>query len=125
MYVFNFYYRNSTLPIEIQDYQNDGAYDVTISTLFAESELPSQTIFFCQIVIPDTPYNTTKRFVYNPGKLIYITLLYYSLFQYKYSGTSIGPRPRKSKVSSTYRGFDLKAKRFLFIFNIHNRNFFL
>lgn len=60
--------RNSTLPIDILDYQNDGAYDVTVSSLFSESELPSRTIFFCELIIPNTPYNITKRFIYNPGK---------------------------------------------------------
>ncbi|CAH1732597.1 uncharacterized protein LOC114129278 [Aphis gossypii] len=60
-------HRNSSLPIEILDYQNDGAFDVTISTLFSESELPSRTTFFCELIIPSTPYNITKRFVYNPG----------------------------------------------------------
>uniref|UniRef100_A0A2S2Q2N4 Ig-like domain-containing protein n=1 Tax=Sipha flava TaxID=143950 RepID=A0A2S2Q2N4_9HEMI len=59
--------RNSTLPIDILDYQNDGAYDVTVSSLFSESELPSRTIFFCKLIIPNTPYSITKRFVYNPG----------------------------------------------------------
>lgn len=71
---YNFCFRNSSLPIEILDYQNDGAFDVTISTLFSESELPSRTTFFCELIIPSTPYNITKRFVYNPGK-IYINIL--------------------------------------------------
>jgi len=60
--------RNSTLDTEILDYKNDGAYDVTVSSLFSESELPSRTVFFCQVIIPGTPYNITKRFIYNSGK---------------------------------------------------------
>lgn len=75
MFLFVIFFRNCTLPIESLDYQNDGTYDVTVSTFFSESELPSRTIFFCELVIPNTSYNMTKRFVYNPGKKTYLYLL--------------------------------------------------
>lgn len=65
---FFLFCRNSSLPVELVDFPNDGAYDVTVSTLFTESELPSRTVFYCELIIPNTPYNVTKRFVYNPGK---------------------------------------------------------
>lgn len=68
LFFFFFFFRNRSLFAETLDYQNDGAFDVTVYVLLSESELPSRTVFFCELIIPNTPYNVTKRYVYSPGK---------------------------------------------------------
>lgn len=70
MFFFYVFFRNISLQITMNDYQDDesGAFDVTVSTIVEESQLTRSTVFYCNLVLPSTPYQITKKFVYIAGK---------------------------------------------------------
>lgn len=74
--LFSLFFRNESLQITMLDYQNDGAFDVTISSLVPESQLTSRTTFYCELIIPSTPCHITKKFIYSIGKKSIIFLDY-------------------------------------------------
>ncbi|XP_050439031.1 uncharacterized protein LOC126844696 [Adelges cooleyi] len=59
--------RNDSLMIDQVDYQIKGAYYITVYTMIPETQLPSKTMFYCELEIPYTPYRNAKKFFYNPG----------------------------------------------------------